>query len=225
MRKFEKFVQQLQKRLNREFADVEYFPRKDMIPAYVRAKLQSKMQLEPVFEIKRGADKEMFISSFYILNCKIAGHYGITADDPCAIHYGKYGSFEDILPHIQKALAWLDELQSNDFEIPEERKYDAVDDLFSRLDPKLLARGWMRAYTHSGNWQQLVVFSGNDQYEGSLEVSFYNKNWHFFFELLSRSPEIPRKEEFTWESIYSRSCNADAIAQRINKTLEMLYNP
>ena len=221
MRNFQKFTEYMQKTLYVKFADFEYFPQADT-SASARAKLPAKLQLEPVFEIQRGRDKKFFISSFYILNCKLAGRYGITADDPCAVHYGAYGSFEELLPHIREALAWLDALQSNDFEIPEERKYDAVDDLFARLDPALLARGWQRTYWHSGNWQQMVCFAGNDQYEGSLEVSFYNRNWHFFFELLSKSPDFPRREDAYWESVYSRS-NADEIAGRINQTLSMLY--
>lgn len=127
------------------------------------------------------------------------------------------------LPHFQSALQWLDELQCNDFSIPEERKYDAVDDLLERLEPEVLAYGWFRTYNHAGNWQQMLCFPGNEQYEAGLEVSFYHEYWHCFFELISKSPDVPREKRFDWHGVYSRE-NAHERATVINQTLKMLQS-
>ena len=113
----------MQDALQRQFVSVAYFPARKYGRLRARTVLPERLGLESVFEIGIGTDQKYFVSSFYILNKHFDGKYGITADAPCAVHRGAYGDFMGKLPHFQAALKWLDELQKNDFQIPEEHIY------------------------------------------------------------------------------------------------------
>lgn len=219
MVKFERFVQYIQTTLQRTFAEVEYIPRRGMNPPQARAKLPVRLELEPVFEIRMGADKKPFISSFYILNHKLAGHYGITADDPCAVHYGTCGDFDEKLPHIQEALLWLDNLTENPGEIPEERKFDPVTELLKSIDKSVLKPGWYRSFPYRGNYLQMLGFPGNEDYEGSMEVYFSDGCWHLFFEWLSKHEDAPRRFDLDYKT---RCLKADLseIAKTLSRILQ-----
>lgn len=173
---------------------------------------------------------------FYVLNSKLCGHCGITANTPLAQEFRREGSWNsDFREHVIAALSWVAQQQNNPAAVPEVCKYDPLDELLNELPPEVMKYNFQRYCDPGmGKHRQSIKFEMRHNFEAELFIGFSKEKmcWMVDFSIVRHNCDGKKLLDTTfdhehtfWEiyADYIPEYKAEII-KHISNALIWLYN-